>query len=62
MIIPVPRAAIYARATTTEPDAERQVQDLRRVAESRGWTLVEEIRERRSGARDDRPNHSISCI
>ena len=55
IIIPVPRAAIYARVSTTEQDEERQVQDLRRVAESRGWTLVEEIRERRSGARDDRP-------
>ena len=38
----VQRAAIYARVSTNDQDPEAQLQDLRRYADRRGWTVVDE--------------------
>ncbi len=52
---PSPRVALYARVSTILQDEQRQVDDLRRVAAERGWDVVEEIRERMTGTKVDRP-------
>ena len=52
------RAAIYVRVSTDRQTVENQVQELRRIAERRGWEVVEEYRDAGiSGAkgRDQRP-------
>ena len=52
------RAAIYVRVSTDKQTVENQVQELRRIAERRGWEVVEEYRDAGiSGAkgRDQRP-------
>ena len=52
------RAAIYVRVSTDKQTVEDQVQELRRIAERRGWEVVEEYRDAGiSGAkgRDQRP-------
>jgi len=50
------RAVVYARVSDPESQSEeRQVAELRRIAVDRGWLVVEEVRERASGARDNRP-------
>jgi DNA invertase Pin-like site-specific DNA recombinase len=37
----VERAAIYARVSTDAQTVENQIQELRRIAERRGWEVVE---------------------
>jgi DNA invertase Pin-like site-specific DNA recombinase len=37
------RAAIYARVSTDSQTVENQIQELRRVAERRGWEVVGEV-------------------
>ena len=37
-----PRAALYARVSTDEQDPGLQVEELRRLAEQRGWSVVGE--------------------
>jgi DNA invertase Pin-like site-specific DNA recombinase len=37
------RAAIYARVSTDSQTVENQIQELRRIAERRGWEVVEEV-------------------
>jgi DNA invertase Pin-like site-specific DNA recombinase len=52
------RAAIYVRVSTDKQSVENQVQELHRIAERRGWEVVEEYRDAGvSGAkgRDQRP-------
>jgi DNA invertase Pin-like site-specific DNA recombinase len=49
------RAAIYARVSTVEQDAENQLIELRRYVEARGWTAVEYVDSGVSGAKDRRP-------
>lgn len=49
------RAAIYARVSTVEQDAENQLIELRRYVEARGWTAVEYVDAGVSGAKDRRP-------
>ena len=52
------RAAIYVRVSTDRQTVENQVQELRRIAERRGWEVVEEYRDAGiSGVkgRDQRP-------
>jgi DNA invertase Pin-like site-specific DNA recombinase len=49
------RAAIYARVSTFEQEPENQLQELRRYVQVRGWTPVEYVDRRVSGAKDRRP-------
>ena len=52
------RAALYARTSTSGKgqDPELQLEDLRRLAEQRGWTIIEEyIDAGISGTKDARP-------
>jgi DNA invertase Pin-like site-specific DNA recombinase len=48
------RCAIYARVSTHEQEPENQLQELRRYAEARGWTVVEYIDRGVSGSKDRR--------
>jgi len=51
-----PRAALYARVSTDDQDPELQLADLRRMAEQRGWQIVDEYIDRGiSGAKATRP-------
>ncbi len=51
-----PRAALYARVSTDEQNPELQVAELRRLAEQRGWRVVDEyIDHSVSGAKESRP-------
>jgi len=51
-----PRAALYARVSTDEQSPELQVAELRRLAEQRGWRVVDEyIDHGVSGAKESRP-------
>jgi DNA invertase Pin-like site-specific DNA recombinase len=49
------RAAIYARVSTLDQEPENQLQELRRYAEARGWTVQEYVDKGVSGAKDRRP-------
>jgi DNA invertase Pin-like site-specific DNA recombinase len=52
------RVALYARTSTSDKgqDPELQLEDLRRLAEQRGWTVVEEYVDAGiSGTKDARP-------
>ncbi len=49
------RAAIYARVSTFDQEPENQLQELRRYAGARGWTVVEYVDRGVSGAKDRRP-------
>ncbi len=52
-----PRAALYARVSTDEQDPAMQLADLRRLAEHRGWKIVEEyIDQGISGSKASRPD------
>jgi DNA invertase Pin-like site-specific DNA recombinase len=42
--------AILVRVSTKRQETERQIQDLRAVAESKGWAVVEIIREQITGS------------
>ncbi len=51
-----PRAALYARVSTDEQSPELQVAELRRLAELRGWRVVDEyIDHGVSGSKESRP-------
>ncbi len=50
------RAAIYARVSTFEQNAENQLAELRKYIEARGWQIHREyVDEGVSGAKDRRP-------
>jgi DNA invertase Pin-like site-specific DNA recombinase len=49
------RCAIYARVSTIDQEPENQLQELRRYADSRGWTAAEYIDKGISGSMDRRP-------
>ena len=50
------RAALYARVSTKDQDPQLQLEDLRRVAEQRGWRVAETYVDHGiSGARASRP-------
>ena len=46
------RAAIYARVSTLDQTTENQIIELRRYAETRGWTADEYVDEGVSGSTD----------
>ena len=50
-------AALYGRVSTTnhQQDVELQMEELRRVADQKGWETVEFIDEGVSGSKDSRP-------
>jgi DNA invertase Pin-like site-specific DNA recombinase len=51
-----PRAGLYARVSTKDQDPELQLDELRRVADQRGWTVVEAYVDHGvSGAKAKRP-------
>lgn len=49
------RVAIYARVSTTKQEEMNQVAVLRKFAEGRGDTIVEEYIDKLTGSTDDRP-------
>lgn len=49
------RAAIYHRVSTTDQDQTAARHELREAARARGFSVVREIEETGSGARNDRP-------
>jgi DNA invertase Pin-like site-specific DNA recombinase len=49
------KAAIYARVSTFDQEPENQLQELRRYAEARGWSVVEFVDRGVSGTKDRRP-------
>ena len=51
-----PRAALYARVSTDEQSPDLQVEELRRLAEQRGWSVVGEYVDHGiSGVKESRP-------
>jgi DNA invertase Pin-like site-specific DNA recombinase len=52
-----PRALLYARVSTADKgqDWRAQLEELERVAQQRGWTVVEAFHDVTSGAKADRP-------
>jgi DNA invertase Pin-like site-specific DNA recombinase len=52
-----PRVALYARVSTSGhgQDPELQLEELRRVADQRGWEAIEYVDEGVSGTKDSRP-------
>jgi DNA invertase Pin-like site-specific DNA recombinase len=40
------RAAIYVRVSTDKQTIEHELRELHRIAERRGWEIVQEYRER----------------
>jgi DNA invertase Pin-like site-specific DNA recombinase len=54
--VSAPRAALYARVSTDEQSPELQIAELRRLAEQRGWRVVDEYVDHGiSGAKESRP-------
>jgi len=49
------RVAIYARVSTADQSVERQVRELRKYAQARGWEIVREFCEVAGGAGPKRP-------
>tara|TARA_R110002072_G_scaffold166502_2_gene319746 strand:- start:1383 stop:2009 length:627 start_codon:yes stop_codon:yes gene_type:complete len=50
------KAALYARVSTNDQDAETQLRELRQYVERRGWSLVEEFVDHGvSGSKTSRP-------
>ena len=50
------RAALYVRVSTREQDVQMQLHDLQRVADQRGWQVVDVYADEGvSGAKDSRP-------
>jgi DNA invertase Pin-like site-specific DNA recombinase len=54
--------AIYARVSTSEQEPENQLQELRRYADARGWTVVEYIDRGVSGSKDRRPSLDLLVV
>ncbi|NVK58358.1 MAG: recombinase family protein [Alteromonadaceae bacterium] len=52
------KIAIYARVSTREQNAERQLRELRAFAERGGYEVVAEVSETASGRRDSRPGRA----
>ena len=50
-----PWAALYARVSTTEQEPENQLEELRRYASARDWTVREYVDHGVSGTTDRRP-------
>jgi DNA invertase Pin-like site-specific DNA recombinase len=50
-----PRAAIYARVSTSDQTCENQLLELRRYCEAQGWQATEYVDTGISGAKDRRP-------
>jgi DNA invertase Pin-like site-specific DNA recombinase len=50
-----PRAALYARVSTSDQTTDNQLLELRRYAEARGWQTKEFVDEGVSGAKESRP-------
>ena len=51
-----PRAALYARCSTTDQNLDVQLHELRQAAQQRGWVVAGEyLDEGVSGAQDSRP-------
>jgi DNA invertase Pin-like site-specific DNA recombinase len=50
-----PRAAIYARVSTSDQTCENQLLELRRYSEAQGWQATEYVDTGISGAKDRRP-------
>lgn len=58
---PVP-VAILTRVSTDNQATSRQLHELRQVAESKGWQVVEEIEERAvSGRADEEERHGLTA-
>jgi putative DNA-invertase from lambdoid prophage Rac len=51
------KVAIYTRVSTEEQNTERQASELREFAKARGWNVVMEESDRRSGKDDQRPGY-----
>lgn len=51
----MPRAVLYARVSKGVQDVGLQLDELRVVGTQRGWTVVAEVVDHLSGAKDDRP-------
>jgi DNA invertase Pin-like site-specific DNA recombinase len=49
------RAALYSRCSTFDQEPENQLQELRRYADARGWTVKEYTDRGISGVKDRRP-------
>lgn len=49
------RVAIYARVSTADQSVERQVRELRKYAQARGWEIVRDFCEVAGGAGQKRP-------
>ncbi|MGH8228267.1 MAG: recombinase family protein [Steroidobacteraceae bacterium] len=47
----IQRVAAYVRVSTAEQDHAMQMDDIRRLAELRGWTIVATVEETASGAK-----------
>lgn len=52
---PARRAALYMRVSTVDQHPETQLNDLRQMAQQRGWMIVEEYTDRISGVKARRP-------
>jgi putative DNA-invertase from lambdoid prophage Rac len=53
------RVAIYARVSTADQSVERQVRELRKYAQARGWEIVREFCEVAGGAGQKRPQRDM---
>ena len=49
------RVALYARISTPDQSAERQIRELRSYALSRGWEIIKEFQDVASGTSQKRP-------
>lgn len=56
------RVAIYARVSTPNQSAERQVRELRDYARAREWEIVQEVREVAGGAAQKRPQREALLV
>ena len=56
------RALIYARCSTTEQDYSRQIEELRRIAASKGWTITGEFGSYVSGGANDSDLNEIRSL
>ena len=60
---PVVPVAILVRVSTKRQETERQVHELRAVAEARGWSVVEVVEEDGvSGAAKDADRHGLARV